>query len=254
DQRHQPRDVGHRQAITERARDRKADPGCLGADTDIAARGDPGSAAGAGAGNGGDGRYPDLLQRAQHAVDPRFVVERILRGLEGAELRDVGAGRKCLVAGAGQDHRLDRAVGVGVLANLGHLLVHRKRQRVARLRPIEGDAGDAVRNGIDQIFTRTYRGVHGALFLLWSHPALLLEHDLRANALVCREGKTGTHFSGSCYATAAFDFGTGTASRALRTSIAARTPPLRCGTWARANPISIPDSVPISIRSLKCPM
>ena len=32
----------------------------------------------------------DRFQRAQHAIDARLVVERILGGFEGAELRDVG--------------------------------------------------------------------------------------------------------------------------------------------------------------------
>src|SRR6185503_9497085 len=97
---------------------------------------------------------------------PRLIVQCILRGLEGAKLRNVGARSKCLVAGAGQDHRLDRMILVDGLADRGHLLVHRKGQRIARLRPFEGYPGDAVLDGIEQVFGTGDGGVHGALFLL----------------------------------------------------------------------------------------
>src|SRR5216683_2559432 len=177
DQRNQPADIGHRQAIAERPGDRKADPGRRRTDPDIATGGDP-------------------------------------------------------RAGAGQDHRLDRAVGVDGLADRRHLLVHRKRQRIARLWPVEGQPGDAVLDDIDQVFGRWYRGVHGTLFLFL--PLLRSIETIQA--------------------TAAFDFGIDTTSRRFRTSMAASTPPLRCGTFARSRPISTPDSVPISIRSLKCPI
>lgn len=71
-----------------------------------------------------------------------------------------------MFAGPGEDHRLDRAVGVHGLANRRHLLVHRKGQRVARLRAIEGQVGNAVLGRTDQVFSGCYRGVHRTLFLL----------------------------------------------------------------------------------------
>src|SRR6185437_10581971 len=182
----------------------------------------------------------DRFQRAQHAIDPRLIVERILRGLEGAELRDVGARRECLFAGASEDHRLDRAVGVHGVADRRHPLIHRKGQRVARLRPVKGDPRNAVLDDIEQVFGRLYRGVHRTLFLLW-------QGKLRVRVSNARQGLQVRQ------ATAALDFGIGTTSRPFRTSIAASTPPPRCGTLARSSPISIPDSVPISIKSLKCP-
>ena len=52
-----------------------------------------------------------LLARAgevQRRGGARLVVERVLRGLEGAELRDVGAGSERLVPRAGQDHHDQR--------------------------------------------------------------------------------------------------------------------------------------------------
>ncbi len=77
----------------------KPDPRRSGADPDVAAGGDAGAAAGAGAGDGRDRRHPDGFQRAQHPIDPRLIIERILRGLEGAELGNIGPGRKGFFAG-----------------------------------------------------------------------------------------------------------------------------------------------------------
>src|SRR6202021_2294461 len=122
--------------------------------------------------------------------------------------------RERLVAGAGQDQRLDRTVAVGRFADRGHLLVHREGQRVARLRTVERDPADAVLDGIQKIFRRLDRGVHVTLFLFL--------------------GKQ----SKSVQATAAF--GLDTTSRPFSTSIAAITPPARCGTLARSRPISTP--------------
>src|SRR6202012_3575438 len=136
---------------------------------------------------------------------------------------------KGLVAGAGDDQRLDRAIGVDALADHGHLFVHRKGQRVARLRTVEGHPGDAVIDRVDQVFIGSYGGVHVALFLFFK-------------------------ISGRRYATAAFECGIVTTSRFFRMSMAAITPPVRCGTLARSSPISTPDNAPISIRSLKWPI
>ena len=80
------------------------------------------------------------FQRAQHAVDPRFIVERILRGLEGAELRDVGAGSKCLVARACENDatqalRIERRI----LETAHEIAAHLGVERVGGIRPIEPD-------------------------------------------------------------------------------------------------------------------
>ena len=144
DQRGKPADIRHRQAIAERARDRKAVFGGPGADTNVAARRDPGAAAGASAGDRGDGRHAASLELAEHAVDAGFVVERMLRRGEFAELVDVGAGRESLVAGALEHQHLDGAVAVGLLANLRQPFVHREREGVAGLRAVERHPADAV--------------------------------------------------------------------------------------------------------------
>ena len=53
-------------------------------------------------------------------------------------------GGERLVARAGEDQHLDGAILVRLLADLGDALVHLERECVARLRPVEGDAADAV--------------------------------------------------------------------------------------------------------------
>ena len=122
-----------------------------GADAQVAAGRDARAAAGAGAGDRGDRRHPAALEVAENPVDAGLVLERVLRRLEGAELRDVGAGRERLVAGAGEDHDLDRGIVVHLAADLGHALVHREGERIARLRPVEGDAGNPVADLIEEI-------------------------------------------------------------------------------------------------------
>ena len=144
DQCGEPADIRHRQAIAERARDRKAEFGRPGADANIAARRDPGAAAGAGAVDRGDRRHAAGLELAEHPVDAGFVVERVLRRGEFAELVDVGAGGEGLVAGALEHQHLDRTVPIGLLANLRQPLVHREREGVAGLRPVERHPADAV--------------------------------------------------------------------------------------------------------------
>ena len=46
-----------------------------GPDAEVAARGDGGAAAGAGAVDRRDGRHPALFERGQHAIDPGLVAE-----------------------------------------------------------------------------------------------------------------------------------------------------------------------------------
>ena len=110
----------------------------------VAARRDPGAAAGAGAVDRRDGRHAAGLELAEHAVDAGLVVERVLRRGEFAKLVDVGAGGKSLVAGALEHQHLDGAVAVGLLANLRQPFVHRKREGVAGLRTVERHPADAV--------------------------------------------------------------------------------------------------------------
>src|SRR6185437_16173423 len=103
DDRGQARQVAHREAVAERARDREAEARIGRGDAQVAGRGDAAAAAGAGAADGGDDRHAALLDGADDAVDARLIGERVLRRLEGAELRDVGAGGERLVAGAGDE-------------------------------------------------------------------------------------------------------------------------------------------------------
>ena len=97
-----------------------------------------------------DPRHAAALERVHHPVDARLVVERVLLLVEGAELRDVGAGGERLVAGAGDQDRLHRAVAVGVAADLGQALVHGEGEGVPRLRPVEGDVRDAVAHFVQE--------------------------------------------------------------------------------------------------------
>ena len=144
DQRGNAADIRHRQAIAERARDRKPHPRSPGADAQVAARRDARASAGAGTVDGGNGRHPAGFENAKHAIDTVLIVERILRRLEGTELVDVGARGKRLVAGPPQQQHLDRLVAVGEFADLGEPLIHLECEGVARLRPVEGHPADAV--------------------------------------------------------------------------------------------------------------
>src|SRR5207244_3951603 len=51
----------------------------------------------------------------------------------------------------GQDQHFQRAVVVGGVADLRQALVHRERQGIARLRPVEGDAADAALDLVEEI-------------------------------------------------------------------------------------------------------
>ena len=79
DQGREPADIGRRQAVAERARDRKSELRGPGADAQVAARGDAGAAAGAGAVDRRNGRHPALFERGQHAIDPGLVADGVLR-------------------------------------------------------------------------------------------------------------------------------------------------------------------------------
>src|SRR5262245_59258548 len=108
------------------------------------------SPAGAEAGDGRDGRHGAALDGIQRAVHLALVGYAILAILEVPELGDVGAGGKGLVAGAGYDQDLGLAGAPDAAADLGHPFIHRESERIARLRPIEGDPADMVALVVEQ--------------------------------------------------------------------------------------------------------
>src|SRR6266571_2215230 len=144
DERRQPAETGHGQAVAERPRDRKSEPRRPRRNPQIAAGRDRRTAAGTRAGDGCNGRNAASLERGEDPIDLRFVVERVLRRLEGAKLIDVRARGKRLVALAGQNQGPERPVGVGGVADFLEALVHRKGERVSRLGSIEGYAADSI--------------------------------------------------------------------------------------------------------------
>src|SRR5207253_2663533 len=79
-------------------------------------------------------RHPHTLQRTQHTVHPVFICQRVFLLVEGAELRDVSAGRKRTPAGAYEHDSSDRRVRVDLKANLADPVVHGEREGVARPR------------------------------------------------------------------------------------------------------------------------
>src|SRR5215813_12685565 len=91
DQGGEPADARHRKAIAKRAGNRKSESCRFRSHAQIAAGGNARSAAGARAGNRGNGRHAALFERRQHAIEPRFIFDRVLRRLKSAKLIDVGA-------------------------------------------------------------------------------------------------------------------------------------------------------------------
>ena len=144
DQRGEPPDARHRKAITKRTGNRKSKSCRFCPHAQVAAGGNARSAAGARAGDRGDGGHTALFDRRQHAIEPAFVFHRVLRRFESAELVDVGARREGLVAGPLKDQNLDRAILAGLLADLREPLVHLEGEGIARLRAIERGTPDAV--------------------------------------------------------------------------------------------------------------
>ena len=153
DQGRESADIGRRQAVAERARDRKSEFRCPGSNAKVTARGDPGAAAGANAVDRCNRRHLALFERAQHAIDPCLVVDGILRGVECAKLIDVGAGREGLVARAGEDQHLEGAIAGRGFADRGKPLIHVEGQRISGLRPVENDPADAVADLVKQVCT-----------------------------------------------------------------------------------------------------
>ena len=83
------------------------------------------------------------------------------------KLVDVGAGGERLVAGAGQDQDAHVA---WIGGDLRQPLIHRKRQRVARLRAIEGDAPDAVARLVQQFVCHRPKHLRVVLARAWASP------------------------------------------------------------------------------------
>src|SRR5262245_13648313 len=178
DQRRKPAEARHGKAVAERAGDRKSHSRRLGPDAHIAASGDPSTAAGAGAGDRGDRGHAALLERRQHAIDARFVFDRMLGRLEGAKLIDVGARCKGLVAGALEYEHLDRAVLVGLLAYLREPLVHREGEGIARLRTVEYGAPNTVLHLEQEVTGARGLLIHAILVL---RPVLNAKRNLNAD-------------------------------------------------------------------------
>jgi hypothetical protein len=141
--RHEQRGGVRRQAVAQRPRDRHPEPRRLRGDPQVARRGEGEPAADAVAVDGGDGGHRGVLQPAQHPGHPLLV--RHARGaVEARELGDVGAGDERPPTGPAQHEHPDVRVGVGLLAGVGHALVHRERQGVVGLGPVERDTQDGA--------------------------------------------------------------------------------------------------------------
>ena len=137
--------------LPQRARDRKTDARRRGADPDVAAGGNPRAAAGAGARDGRN-RRTRTFSKVPSTRSIRSSYSSASSAVLKARTARCRYPMRRFIARTGQDHRLDRAVAVDGLADRRHLLVHRKGQRVARLRTVERQPGDTVLDGIDQVF------------------------------------------------------------------------------------------------------
>jgi hypothetical protein len=140
-------------------RDRKSEFRDPGSNAKVTARGDPGAPASANAVDRRNRRHLALFERAQHAIDPCLVVDGILRGVECAKLIDVGAGRECLVACAGEDQHLEGTITGRGFAYRCKPFIHVEGQRISRLRPVEGDPADAIADLVKQM------GIGGSAFI-----------------------------------------------------------------------------------------
>ena len=156
----EPRRVGDRKAIAERARDWKAEAQICCGEAQIARRRERRAAASAGAGYRGDRRNGAALECTDHAVEPRLVGERVLRRREGAELRDVGARREGLAARAGDDEGAQRPIASERSDKFFELIIHREGQRVARRGSVEGNRADPVLCGVEDVLHHQFLPVH----------------------------------------------------------------------------------------------
>src|SRR5699024_5091511 len=112
------------------------------------------------AADGGDDRFAHIGQ-SRPAGEPVGLV----RGgeVEVRHLLDVGTGGEGLVA-AGDDDRLDLVIGVERGGRIGDVGEHLQVERVERLRPVDGDRGDA---GVD-IGEDGFVFAHENTFSSWS--------------------------------------------------------------------------------------
>ena len=125
--------------IAQRPRDREPELEAGRRDPDVAGRGDRRATARTGTVDRGNRGHRAALHRFQNRIDLGLVIQRILRRLEGAELRHVGARRKGLAACAVDHNCTHGPVRRNVGADVGQFLVHGKGQGIARLGAIERD-------------------------------------------------------------------------------------------------------------------
>src|SRR5207247_6277001 len=95
------------EAVTQCARDGDRERRLRRRDAEIARERDRAAAAGGDALNLRDGRLRDVLEAIQHLIDPRLVIDRVLRRAEALELRDVRAGDERFAARAAQNQDAD---------------------------------------------------------------------------------------------------------------------------------------------------
>ena len=147
DQRGKPGDICHRQAIAQRARDRKSEPGVAGGNPQIACGGDTGTATRACARDGRDCRHRAAFDIAENLIELCFIGNRIISAGERAELRDVSSGGEGLLAGAGDNKRPNCA---GRTRDLRQPLIHAEGQGVAGRRAVQRDDADGAGDVIQQ--------------------------------------------------------------------------------------------------------
>ena len=75
---------------------------------------------------------------------PRSANARASRAVGRAHVADVGPGAERLLAGTGEHHRAERRVGVHLAQHALQVVEHLGRERVERLRPVEGEDRDGV--------------------------------------------------------------------------------------------------------------
>ena len=122
-----------------------------GRNPQVAAAGDRSGAAGADAGNGGDGRHGAAVELVEHLLHARLVGEPVGAALEVAEERDVGAGGEGAPARAGEDQRAHGPVGGEAFADLAEPVVHGEGERVVCRRPVERNDADRAHHLVDQL-------------------------------------------------------------------------------------------------------
>ena len=105
----------------------------------------------------GKNRYSPLVSRGGHRFDvggPRRLARQLFQVHAGAE-RGIGAG---------EDHHVDVGIGAGVADRVPQAARQGGVQRIARLRPIERDGGDAMVD-IGEDGSLPVRARHGPTFL-----------------------------------------------------------------------------------------